>query len=349
MSAPRLPVHPTELALRGAIARNGFENWLARELVAILDAAYLEVARRLLAEGDSLTVRDRRRLMGFLDQVERHVREAYGVVNQRALSILSEYGIAESRVAVHEVSGRIALAGGNAAGVEASAQLLARQTVRSIAELPIEGLRLGDWWTRQAETMSITTRRAIQQGLVLGEGPRDIVRRILPSRDSTAPAVSRRARRDAVTVVRTTVTAVHTHSAQATYVELGEDVTGSYELVTARDSRVSQICAPLDGLVFRYSDPKRLEPPFHPNCRTTTVPVINYEGLRLKPPPAGPKYNLPSFASWLSGQSVAVQNGVLGPGRADLWRAGSITLGDILDDSQRIIPLEVLRRELGAA
>lgn len=38
-----------------------------------------------------------------------------------------------------------------------------------------------------------------------------------------------------------------------------------------------------------------------------------------------------NFETWLKGKSKAFQDEKLGPGRADLWRRGVITLSDLLD------------------
>lgn len=58
------------------------------------------------------------------------------------------------------------------------------------------------------------------------------------------------------------------------YSELGLE---QYEILATLDDKTSDICQDMDGQVF---DIKEYEvgvtaPPFHPNCRTTTIPVIN--------------------------------------------------------------------------
>ena len=50
-----------------------------------------------------------------------------------------------------------------------------------------------------------------------------------------------------------------------------------YEILATLDNRTSEICQNLDGQRFRVSE-KQVGvnyPPFHPLCRTTTIPVIN--------------------------------------------------------------------------
>ena len=85
------------------------------------------------------------------------------------------------------------------------------------------------------------------------------------------------------------------------------------------DSRTSPICKRLDGRKFEYN--KGPTPPQHFNCRSTTVPVVDYEGLRkreefkdLTPPPKGKVVTRPTgegtgrvpqdtqYGDWLLGQ-----------------------------------------------
>lgn len=50
-----------------------------------------------------------------------------------------------------------------------------------------------------------------------------------------------------------------------------------YEIVATLDSRTSEICQSMDGKVFKMSDfePGITAPPFHPRCRSVTVPYFN--------------------------------------------------------------------------
>ncbi len=93
------------------------------------------------------------------------------------------------------------------------------------------------------------------------------------------------------TIVRTSVNQVQNQASQAVYAA-NSKVAPKYEYVATLDSRTSPICKRLDGRKFEYN--KGPTPPQHFNCRSTTVPVVDYEGLRkreefkdLTPPPKG--------------------------------------------------------------
>ena len=52
-----------------------------------------------------------------------------------------------------------------------------------------------------------------------------------------------------------------------------------YEILATLDGRTSEICRDMDGKVFGIKDYEvgTTAPPFHPNCRSTTVPYFDDE------------------------------------------------------------------------
>lgn len=59
-----------------------------------------------------------------------------------------------------------------------------------------------------------------------------------------------------------------------------------YQIVATLDNRTSEICSELDGKVFDMKDYEAgvTAPPFHPNCRTTTIPYFDdWEELGVDP------------------------------------------------------------------
>lgn len=79
-----------------------------------------------------------------------------------------------------------------------------------------------------------------------------------------------------------------------------------YEIVATLDSRTSEICRMMDGKVFKMSEWKVgvTAPPFHPWCRTTTVPHFDDEfdvGERAARGADGKTYYVPTnmkYADW---------------------------------------------------
>jgi SPP1 gp7 family putative phage head morphogenesis protein len=83
------------------------------------------------------------------------------------------------------------------------------------------------------------------------------------------------------TIVRTSVNQVQNQASQAVYAA-NSKVAPKYEYVATLDSRNTPICQRLDGEQFEYN--KGPTPPQHFNCRSTTVPVVDFDGLQKKYP-----------------------------------------------------------------
>ena len=126
------------------------------------------------------------------------------------------------------------------------------------------------------------------------------------------------------TIVRTSVNQVTNQASQAVYAA-NKKVAPKYEYVATLDSRTSPICQRLDGQIFDYN--KGLTPPQHFNCRSTTVPVVDFDGLQkkypsLEKPPATKLDTRPSitgrvpqgtpYGNWLLQQDRKLQVKTLG-------------------------------------
>ena len=83
------------------------------------------------------------------------------------------------------------------------------------------------------------------------------------------------------TIVRTSINQVRNEASQSVYAA-NKKVAPKYEYVATLDSRTSPICQRLDGREFAYN--KGPTPPQHFNCRSTTVPVVDFDGLQKKYP-----------------------------------------------------------------
>ena len=202
-----------------------------------------------------------------------------------------------------------------------------------------------------AESQAELFAKTVRNGLLTGESVDKIARRLkgrlrfgesksvrqLAQKGGEATAV---ANNQVMALVRTSVNQVANAASQRAY-EANQDVTQRYRYVATLDGKTSAICRALDGRVFEYG--KGPVPPQHFNCRSTTVPIINYEALGIEPPPEGRRKategtvpgNL-TYGQWLSRQSKADQTKILGnsPRRAAYFRKLSNKMG----------PTEAMRR-----
>ena len=202
-----------------------------------------------------------------------------------------------------------------------------------------------------AESQAELFAKTVRNGLLTGESADKIARRLkgrlrfgesksvrqLAQKGGEATAV---ANNQVMALVRTSVNQVANAASQRAY-EANQDVTQRYRYVATLDGKTSAICRALDGRVFEYG--KGPTPPQHFNCRSTTVPIINYEALGIEPPPEGRRKategtvpgNL-TYGQWLSRQSKADQTKIFGnsPRRAAYFRKLSNKIG----------PTEAIRR-----
>lgn len=180
-----------------------------------------------------------------------------------------------------------------------------------------------------AESQADLFAKTVRNGLLTGESTDKLARRLKGRLQFGQPAMSARqmalaggelttvANHQVMAMVRTSINQVANASSQQVY-EANQDVTKRYRYVATLDSRTSAICQALDGQEFDYG--KGPTPPQHFNCRSTTVPLIDYEGLGITPPKPGKRRSsdglVPAnqtYGQWLSNQSKAVKADVLGP------------------------------------
>jgi SPP1 gp7 family putative phage head morphogenesis protein len=180
----------------------------------------------------------------------------------------------------------------------------------------------------QAERFS----QVVRQGLLTGETTPEIVKRLIGNLDfgeqtrtvrqlvaagGQATAV---ANNQVMTLVRTSVNQVANTASQNVY-KANQDITTKYKYVATLDTRTSSICRALDGREFAYG--KGPVPPQHFSCRSSTVPVIDYDDLGFDPPPAGKRSSMDgqvpadqTYGQWLAKQPQEVKAEVLGPTKA---------------------------------
>ena len=134
--------------------------------------------------------------------------------------------------------------------------------------------------------------RSIRQGVFSGESTQEIARRLAGRIDFGFEGNARQialaggesikvATHQIQTIVRTSVNQVQNQASQAVYAA-NKKVAPKYEYVATLDSRTSAICQRLDGQTFDYNNGPT--PPQHFNCRSTTVPVVDFDGLQKKYP-----------------------------------------------------------------
>lgn len=181
-----------------------------------------------------------------------------------------------------------------------------------------------------AESQAQRFNTIVRTGILTGEPTPQIARRLVGSLNFGQLAKTARqqalaggeltkmADHQVLTIVRTSVQQVANAASEQVY-KANTDITKKYRYVATLDSRTSAICRSLDGQEFEYG--KGPEPPVHFNCRSTTIPIIDYEGLGIPPPDwgvgpsqrasaEGPVKGTTTYGKWLNGQPKAYQSEV---------------------------------------
>jgi SPP1 gp7 family putative phage head morphogenesis protein len=140
-----------------------------------------------------------------------------------------------------------------------------------------------------------------------------------------------KAQREISTAVRTAAQHAAMVARDETYKE-NDDIITDWQFVATLDDRTSIECQSLDGQIFPLGEGPR--PPIHPNCRSTTIPVLDkaFAGLqegatRIAKGPDGTEI-VPAdmtYHEWLKTQPDDFQNVALGKTRAALLRSGKLT------------------------
>lgn len=213
----------------------------------------------------------------------------------------------------------------------------------AITKTPLLGRPFGEWfedWIPRATEARIVGR--VRAGMLAGETTPQIVRSLQGTkalRNTDGKLVE--SRRAVTMLTRTTIT----HTSNVAHMETfrrNSDVIDKVRWMATLDLRVCPICASLDGRQWDVGVPHP-EPPIHPDDRCLLVPQIG--------PRTGERASLGGrvdgridYPDWLKTRSVEDQNTVLGRTRAEAWRAGKLSIDEMVDASlTRNRTLEELR------
>ena len=238
--------------------------------------------------------------------------------------------------------------------IPAPAQLNAAINAR-----PFNNRLLKDYLTGFTKDQGKMVRDAVSMGFFEGKPTQEIVRGIIGTRSQNFKnGILNVTRTSGERMVRTALS--HTASvAKNKFYEDNEDLIPYYEWVSTLDGRTSSICRSRDGKVWKVS--KGPLPPAHPNCRSTTVPLLkdqvrhaaktkaNPSGL-VKNDIGGTRASIDgqvsadlNYNDWLKRQSKSFQVDVLGKTKADLFRKGGLTMDKFVNNKGQELTLDQLK------
>lgn len=340
----------SEIELRDAILRHALQlQRLAagdqREVEAILRE--LERELKMLLQSESLSKADKAVIRALISDASRIIDPAYA----RAAAAVDTHGLA---LIVAEKTAEVMTETIGLSALVPTPERLASLT----RDVLIEGSPLSQWWEAQRDNLKDKFAAQVRLGVIAGETNERIVRRIVGGRAETG--LMDIARRHARTLVHSSVMSAANEARLATYRKNGRLIAGVRWLATLDSSTCVQCAAlgdqpgwHLDGKPLKGTTVSFMLPPAHPACRCIPSPIPKSfrdlgfdvdepsEGTRASS--EGPIAASTRFEDFLERQSPAFVASTLGKKRAEMFRAGKITLRDLVSGTGRELTLDEIR------
>jgi hypothetical protein len=332
------------------------------EIAALLVTMQRELVELLLDNQDAMlgTPRRESQLRRMLQDAADMIGAHYDTIAATMAGNMGEVAAIEGLAVTTAINAGILAVAGEAAerpvislSHEASARL---QKIG--ADALLFGGPAGDWWKRQGEDTAfrfgLVVRNGIRDGVTTGE----IISRVIDTK--AGPSVIKQSRAGAASLVQTAIASASNEARQAMF-QANSDILDGMMQVSTLDGHTTDVCIaysggkwnlkyePIRGTTLPYNGGT----PRHRNCRSTMVPLtksFKSMGIDLPDLPMTTRASMDgqidaniTFADWLKGKPDSFQNTLLGKGRAEMWRDGTITLRDLLDQSGNPLTLRELR------
>ena len=225
-----------------------------KEYNKLLKTAPLE-AKKLYLEIETLAARSR---MSHLDSLKvqvdmEMVKLIFGVEDSAQNALTSVY-----RDTFLEVTKDL--------GINA---IVSRDKIKAVLDRPWSGANFSERLWSNTDKLAQTVKQEIVNGMIQGINLKTMSKRV-SERFETAK------KNDVERLLRTEVNYTLNQATLDGYKEAGIE---KYEFSATLDSRTSQICSELNGEIFEKIAVGLNYPPMHPRCRSTTIPIIDYESL----------------------------------------------------------------------
>lgn len=353
-----------------------FDSAMRRQVLGFLEDLRVTLSEKVAAArvDGRATGFQRLRLETLLRQVDETIARAYDAMAETSAELLA--GLAKS-----EGSFAVGMFKDVAIGADLGVNVLTGSQLRALVDgTLIEGAPSAAWWELQAGDLRERFSREMREGIALGETNDELVRRVRGTATGKRHVYEINGReyvyvefrggvmdtstRNARALVRTSVQSVAGSARRETLVENQDVVKGVVQLSTF-DTRTTTTCLAYGGKSWLLPDYEPIDHdlpylggvPRHWGCRSTEAPLLrSWEelGIDLDDAPGGVRWSrldgdVPgdlSMDDFLGRRSDDQVDAMLGEGVAELWRAGKLSLEDLVD-RQTGRPLTL--RELEAA
>ena len=244
-----------------------------------------------------------------------------------------------------------------AIGIDLVSKLPTDRTVQKIVNTSLmDGLTMSEWLGKQDKAFQETLTKQIRLAVIEGETNPQIVSRLKGALDI-------KNNNNIKTIVRTAVATVTNQVRMETYKE-NSDIFKGWEWSATLDSRVRPEHLVLDGAMWDFEGKglnangvghKFRKSPDGWNCRCILLPIVKSFkelGIPLDEVSNGTRSSIDGYVSrdlnasdWFESKSKAFQEEYLGKGRFELYKKGTITLSDLLNQQGRYLSLKELKEK----
>lgn len=344
------------------------------KVLAILKRMEEDLVELLFYSGAKLTDIARADKARLLKQAQGLIAGSYGAIDDEVAQSLASLGQVEAVAMAATLEAAFRGAISPALPTEAFFRKLAGNAL-------IEGAPSAAWWKRQAGDVAFRFQTQVAQGLAQAETNDQIISRIRGRASAWRVVEGKRvydyvggvmqvARHNAAALVQTSVQTVSNAARMETF-EANGDVIKGYQQVSTLDGHTTLVCVAYSGaawdakfqpvaptvLPFLSPNGAASGTPRHWNCRSLVIPktkTFREMGLDIpefepttRAATGGPVSAKLQFDGFLTRKGPQFTDDLLGPGRAELWRKGAITLQQLLDQSGRPLTLKELERLYG--
>lgn len=324
----------------------------SKKVLTLLNQLEKDLGVRL--SNSELSSAQRGRLLQVLSDARAYVDSAYSRIEEQQHITLAQLMEVEGKVLRKIVKDIV--------GVDIlSATVPPEQLVRLAEGLLVRGAPSSAWWSKQSREVLFKFEQQLRIGLASNETNAQLVARIRGT--ATQPGIMDVTRSQATMLVRTSVQTA-ANNARLEMFRANSDVIRGVQQISTLDLRTTDICIAYDHQAWTLKGvpipptklPFKAGPPRHFGCRSTLIPLLKNArqmGLDLNLP-VGTRESMDgqvaanlSFEDWFKSRTREQQDEILGPGKAQLWRDGRITLTDLLDQRGNPLTLEQLKEKYG--
>lgn len=336
--------------LRNALDIEAYANGVGAKMYESLYTALADVKKRLANMGDASFTRTHLEatqaqleylLNSSRSQRERLIMEASGEVVDTSYGSTARALSQEVAETIHGFKSRIPI-----------------ETVEKIVDGPLGGHHLSTWVNRLDADVLGKARQVMVNAMTAGDGLDAVAKQL---RD-----VAGLARHESRLLARTVFADASDRAENQVYQDNADVITG-FKLLATLDVSTCLVCASYEtGEVYESRD-ELPSVPIHPQCRCRVVALTKYSQAGLRPAVTEEKWKTvrhkdgttsqkrvsleskqvsgnTTFEQFFDRQPKSWQESYLGQGKYELYKSGKIDFSDLVNNRDRVLTLDELRK-----